>query len=105
MALSEKVQGKLTSSYNLPKIINFMLYSALFLLLFYTCIRYFEIVVLVSFSMLGAHLQEKTQYHIVCNTIDNQCKVTCLSREVYWFICLNECHWLVDFDHDFPDFL
>ena len=30
--------------------------------------------------------------------------VTCLSWEVDWFICLDECHWLIDFDHDFPDF-
>lgn len=30
--------------------------------------------------------------------------VTCLSREVDWFICLDECHWSIDFDLHFPDF-
>lgn len=44
------------------------------------------------------------KYSIVYNIIDYQLKVTCLSWEVDWFIGLDECHWLIDSDHDLPDF-
>lgn len=30
--------------------------------------------------------------------------VTCLSREIDWFVCLDNGHGLVGFDQDFPDF-
>lgn len=36
--------------------------------------------------------------------ISDQCIVTCLSGKIDWFVCLDECHWSIDSDHDFSDF-
>lgn len=36
--------------------------------------------------------------------INNLIVFTCLSWEVYWFICLNECPRLINHNHDFSDF-
>lgn len=49
-------------------------------------------------------LQTSKVMHLKRFPFINNLKVfTCLSREVYWFICLNECRRPVNPNHDFSD--